>query len=473
MANKYVQYGAVVAGAAAIPAVAKGIGAASQTFSTYQAAIPSSIDSGAVSGVAEGYAQASTAALDAGASAFSSTLSSVVSPQFLATAGLGLVGLALGSGSKRPTLSFPNLAATAAVALNVANLLQQGKTAANAFAQSKAGQDVSNSIGAARALRGPGGDVAPEMVVSLERLRKQTYRLVYPHDLTSQYYIRFALHRYERLDVAKRSLNNAQPHTTIRLPIPNSLVDAIGLAYQDVGLGQFLGAFFENTMGAYGKSTETNEVMKILTSTTQGAVKMLEDDDLILAIARRVASQADPGFGVAIDLATGTAPNPHMALSFQGVSMKKYQFSWRFSPNNEKESRTLHEIIRNLQASALPEKRGQFLLTFPDVVSVELSPANLFYFKPMMIDHVAINYAPSGSPSFYRESNRKTEGHPNQYPTEIELSISLREIDIHTASDEQYAKVRSEQNISNNPYNMPINTDPGYNQTNEKGEGIY
>jgi len=133
-----------------------------------------------------------------------------------------------------------------------------------------------------------------------------------------------------------------------------------------------------------------------------------------------------------------------MVVSFQGVTLKKYQFSWRLSPNNEKESKNLERIIRNLQASALPRKSGKLLLTFPDVVNIEMMPSNLFIFKPMMIDNVAVNYAPSGSPSFFRGGDNSSD----RYPTEIELTVSLRELDIHTASDPDYRTVRALQDFS-------------------------
>jgi hypothetical protein len=183
-----------------------------------------------------------------------------------------------------------------------------------------------------------------------------------------------------------------------------------------------------------------------MTAGVGSLVDLANDPDFFQALARRLAGGLSPEVGAAFDLATGTAPNPHMAVSFQGVALKKYQFSWRLSPNNEKESKILEEVIRNLQASGLPEKQGQFLLTFPDVISVEMMPSNLFIFKPMMMDNVSINYAPSGSPSFYKSSTNNS----NRYPTELELSISLREIDIHTASDDQYKKVREQQQININ-----------------------
>jgi hypothetical protein len=189
------------------------------------------------------------------------------------------------------------------------------------------------------------------------------------------------------------------------------------------------------------------EIMRHATAATGGLIDLIDEPGFMQAVARRLASNLDPAVGAAFDLATGTAPNPHMAVSFQGVALKKYQFNWRLSPNNKRESDILHEVIRNLQASALPEKRGKFMLTFPDVVEVKMVPENLFIFKPMMMDNISVNYAPSGSPSFFRGETSSY----NRYPTEIELSISFREIDIHTASDDDYEKIRADQKFSQPP----------------------
>ena len=424
MANKYVQYGAVVATGVGVAAVTTGIAA------------------GIKSGVQAGIDTATQTATGA-----------VSNPGFLTGVGLGLAAIALGSGSKRPSLNFPNLAATAAVALNVSNLIQQGKAAASSLAQSKAGLDITSKIGPPVALRSP-YFADPSIMTDQRRSHRQTFRLVYPDDLTNQYYIRFGLYRYERLDKSNNTIRADNPHTSIRLPIPANLIDAISLAYQDIGLGVFGGAVFEGVAGELNKTAPTtgkDEVIRQGAAGVRGLIKAGQDPSFLPALARRFVSNLDPGLGAMFDLATGTAPNPHMTVSFQGVALKKYQFNWRISPNNEKESKTVEKIIRNLQASALPAKNGAFMLSFPDVVKIEMEPSNLFIFKPMMIDNVSVNYAPSGSPSFFRGGDESS----NRYPTEMELSISLREIDIHTSSDADYMTTRAFQNYSD-PANVPV-----------------
>ena len=443
MANKYVQYGAAIGTGIAATGIAAGV----KAYGAGALAPVYSVGAGGGQVLLEA-GRTTAQAMDAATSAAGSAITGITqNPQFLMSVGLGLAGLALGSGASRPSLSFPNLAASAAVALNVNNLLQQGKAAAASFAQSRAGVDITSRIGPPVQLRSP----AIVDTVNLQRQARRTYRLTYPEDLTDSYYIRFSLSRYERLNKASRELQNGLAHTSIQLPLPNNLVDSINLAYQDVGLGVFGGPAFNNIMGNLNASggpsvsgaSSAQEILRYGKAGVKGFVDTLKEPQFAVAVARRLASNIDPGLGTIFDLATGTAPNPHMSVSFQGVSLKRYQFTWRASPNTQKESEILDKIIRNLQASALPTKQNSFMLGFPDVVKVEMSPTNLFQFKPMMIDNVVVNYAPSGTPSFFK-------GGPDseRYPTEVEFTISLREIDIHTASDDYFKNIRNDQDIS-------------------------
>lgn len=443
MANKYVQYGAAVGAGLAVTGIAAGVKA-------YGAGAMAPVYTATSGGlVLESAGRTTAQAMDAATSAAGGAITGLAtSPQFLMSVGLGLAGLALGSGASRPSLSFPNLAATAAVALNVNNLLQQGRAAAGSFAQSRAGVDITSRIGPPVQLRSP----AVVDSVNLQRESRRTYRLTYPEDLTSNYYIRFGLYRYERLDKSTRELQNGLPHTSIQLPLPNNLVDSINLAYEDVGLGTFGGPAFQKVLGNLNAtgglslpgSSLPQEIQRYGKAGVKGFVDLIKEPGFAAAVARRFASNIDPGLGSMFDIATGTAPNPHMTVAFQGVSLKKYQFTWRVSPNTEKESIILDKIIRNLQASSLPTKDNQFVLGFPDVVKVEMAPSNLFQFKTMMIDNIIVNYAPSGTPSFFRGGADSWERHP----TEVEFTISLREMDIHTASDPYFKNIRSMQNIS-------------------------
>lgn len=454
MANQYVQYGAAVGLGLAATGAVKGIGVLSSAGSAgYNSIVGAAAGAagpvpiyGGISGAADAISGAAGGAASAAAGAITNTLAS---PAFLTSVGLGIAGMLLGSGAKRPSLNIPNVAAALAVGLNVGNLIQQGKAAAASFANAKAGLDITSSIGSGLALNRSSAAITRQ-AINQERQKGKTQRNVFPPDLSDQYYIRFALYDYSRMTVGDNKKFTDSPHTTIRLPIPSNLIDAINLAYADVNMGQFGGAVYESFVGGGTSSDFKNRSWSENAGQGMDSIlKAFEDSGFQQALMRRAASSMDPGIGTAFDLATGTAPNPHVAVAFTGVALKRYQFSWKFSPNNVEESKHLHEIIRTIQSSSLPTKQGNFMLGFPNVVNVEMSPNNLFIFKKMMIDNVAVNYAPNGVPSFFANKSGPTEDSTNfggqaylneRYPTEIQLSISLREIDIHTANDADWSK---------------------------------
>lgn len=494
MANQYVKYGATAALGVGLAGAAKGVSSlASSASAGWQLGGGGTGNiAGGVSGAIDAMAGGAGGAASAALGAMKSTLTN---PAFLTGAGLGLAGMLLGSGSKRPSLNIPNVAAATAVALNVGNLIQQGKAAALSYANAKAGMDITSTIGQGLALSKSNSGIVSE-TVSEKRASGKTFIQRFPLDLSTEYFVRFAFYDYSRVDLKSRSVVNYNPHTTIRLPIPSNLVDAMQLAYSDVNLGQFAGAAFQGLIGTSGASPSelfSRSFSQQAGEAVGGLTAAISDPGFIQALARRLASSVDPGFGTAFDLATGTAPNPHVALAFNGIALKRYQFSWRFSPNSLEESKHLQEIIRSFQVSSMPTKQGNFMLGYPNVVNVEISPSNLFIFKKMMIDNVTVNYAPNGVPSFFSSDSGHTYGGlefdgqsrlSERYPTEVVLTISLREVDIHTANDPEwkpYGIGRSDLEemqvggigaaASANPNRSPVRGSPGDYNYDPSGTG--
>ena len=445
MANKYTQYGAVVAGAVAIPAAITGIKAATAGFNT-------SVTSSAFSGV-DGTAStlnstAAGAAADAGTTAFSSALGSTLNnPAFLTGIGMGLVGLALGGGSKTPSLNLPNLAATAAVALSVGALLKQGKAAA--AGNEKAGMARGGALTSPSNFKTTAAS-DPNIAVAAEREKGKTLQLSFPKTLNSDYWMRFNVRKYDRLSTQSNAANKQSDfHTTIKLPLPSNLIDALKLSYQELSMGMFGGPMLDVAGAAYGSFESTggslsNKFGEASKTALGGMSDILSSNDAKTALARKMLTNST--MGAAFDMITGNAPNPHMAVTFNGVNLKKHQFTWRFSPDNYAESKELENIIRQLQAAALPSTEGEYalLLSFPDIVIIEMNPSNIIPFKPCAIDSVGINYAPNGVPSFFRAYDTNSDD-GKRYPTEVELTITLREMDIHTSNMPFYSAARKGQ----------------------------
>lgn len=455
--KQLVNYGATVVGgvalASAVGGIAKGIGAGAAAYNdVISKSAFSGVDGTAATIGSQASLAAGTAAADAASQSFTSTMTSTfTNPAFLTTVGLGVAGILLGSGSKRPSLALPNIMATAGVALSVGALLKQGQaslaaaeTAANA--RSMGGAVVGGSTRPISPVNDPG------LWVSSQRRLGSQLNLSYPVDLGDQYYIKLSVQKYQRVtsDMAKLPGN---PHTVIKLPLPNNLVDAVKMIYSDLSLGMFGGPMLDAVskgVDAYRGSSgsEFRRLGKFAGATGASMKEIFKDPNVVYAVGRRLLSNST--VGSAIDLIAGNTPNPHMAVTFQGVTLKKHTYTWRLSPTSEDESIMVRNIIRNLQAASLPGAPDKgLLLTFPDIVSVEMNPSELMMFRPCMVDSVVVNYTPNQMPAFF--AGDVSSGHP----VEMELSITLREVDIHTNNMEFYNTTREGQMVTQGTSDAP------------------
>jgi hypothetical protein len=81
----------------------------------------------------------------------------------------------------------------------------------------------------------------------------------------------------------------------------------------------------------------------------------------------------------------------------------------------------------------LPDSSGAIggtLLTYPNIVQITASQASTgfwnYLFKPAVIENFSVNYAPSGQPSFFNNTNA---------PTDVEITIQFHEIEFFLQRD--------------------------------------
>ena len=146
-----------------------------------------------------------------------------------------------------------------------------------------------------------------------------------------------------------------------------------------------------------------------------------------------------------IEQQLGVAPNPNPSLAYKGPRLRDFTFSWMFNPRDADESKRLKTVIKKIKAAALPATvfgADTGILKYPNMIMVNFYPwdsssdvSNGIYgwgrdsfirIKRCVISSVNANYAPSGAPSFFEETND---------PTFIQLTISLTEIEFFVSSD--------------------------------------
>jgi hypothetical protein len=217
----------------------------------------------------------------------------------------------------------------------------------------------------------------------------------------------------------------------IALPLPANLNESFGASYNNVSMGPFgkpmIGAIGDVAQSIGSGGDWTSELRKKM----EGGLKALRQDSTgwatLLSDAARKAGGESLGLGV--DMYYGMTPNPNLAVGFQGVPLRSYGFSWKFSPKTPEESQTLIDIIYRLKHRMHPEKQG-FALRYPDYCNVSVHSTqllkDLIKYKTSVLTDMRVNYAPNGVPSFFAKT---------QMPTEIEMSLSFREIEIFTRAD--------------------------------------
>lgn len=255
---------------------------------------------------------------------------------------------------------------------------------------------------------------------------------MFPRDLISssaapnsrQYHIRLAFAEYQRYKDAVAGLQPVSDY--IFLPIPNNLADTQSVVYTEEQMGVIAGLGLEMA-GAAGLGAG-------IFAGNQPGVSNVVDSKMV-----RYMTQSQ-----------GYALNPFLQVMLSGPAFKQFDLTWKFTPRDAAETLELRDIIKMLRYNMLPGTFGNIsfpasapawmqklvnsynnatsgrgaLLSYPNVVLAHLFPDDqyLFKFKPMVIETMSINFAPSGTPSFFRDVRGA--------PVEVVLTLRLKEIEL-------------------------------------------
>ena len=128
--------------------------------------------------------------------------------------------------------------------------------------------------------------------------------------------------------------------------------------------------------------------------------------------------------------------NPQDTLSFNGVNLKEFTFEWDLFPSNRQDSDNIKKIVNFLKMKMLPEVEGigdsaifgRAFLKYPSVVETQLlgvDASHFVQFKRAMIVNIDVDYGSSGQVTIMQGG----------VPAAVKLSITMRELSIHTAED--------------------------------------
>lgn len=212
--------------------------------------------------------------------------------------------------------------------------------------------------------------------------------------------------------------------SSICLPIPTNLVDTLTVRIAGEELG---------VVGGLVRDLAPKVINA--PSVSEGFKQAIESDELANGAIGKAIKAALGSLDNSIvkggEVALGKIVNPNIALTFSGMDLKTHNFNWNFQPTSSSESVRLQKIIKTLKRNALPSYERNTDRTFmkypkvADIFFLGTEPGFLYYFKRCLVGSVEANYSGAGEPAFL----------PSGRPAFITLTMSLQEMEIHTAED--------------------------------------
>jgi len=234
----------------------------------------------------------------------------------------------------------------------------------------------------------------------------------------------------------RKSKRLVRTKDTIALYMPNGLKAEYGVNYKSSELGM-AGVLAPDLAGI----SNIDQVISTLKNAGTGAaVRDTIADALAVGATTKVA-----GFlsGADVEGATrkilGKAINPALEAIFTGVDLRSFNFSFRFTPRNEKEFRVVDAIIKTFKFHMHPERvPGQNIgrhLIFPSEFDLQfmfggVENSWIPFASSCVLEKLDVNYGPGGETQFLKPITVKGGKAPP--PSEINMSLSFTETEIMT-----------------------------------------
>lgn len=248
------------------------------------------------------------------------------------------------------------------------------------------------------------------------------------------------------------STSSITPVGSLAFPLPQNIADTttVGIKSSELGImgagvadiasgggANFLRESLE--AAAEGGRSVAEAMSSAFSGDFSGITSRLSDaSSAALFAARAGLTSLAPSVGDALSAASGTAVNPHATLVFDGVQLKKFNFTWQFAPKNNAESAELHRIINTVRRNILPSysddgasSASRSILKYPKMVDfafVGIDPSRIFKFKRSMIDSFSVDYSPQGN-VMNRGSGSGSD------PAFVNITMGFTESEIWTSED--------------------------------------
>ena len=245
---------------------------------------------------------------------------------------------------------------------------------------------------------------------------------------------------------------------TVALYMPDTVTFQHQQGYTDVGLTGLLAA--AGSVVSQGSSIIDN-------------LKNLSGADRLKALAGNLSPMIanyikdNPALSAGFTALTGTVVNPMLEMIYSTPSFREFRYDFMFYPRSEKEAVEVQNIINRFQFHQAPEIESEgegFFLIPPSEFDIlfyyngQINP-NIPKISTCVLTNIDIDYAPNGFASYETQGEVGPKRGRTGMPVAIRMSLNFKETEIMTKSNF-------------NPKTAFNNTDPGYNQVNENGEGL-
>lgn len=218
---------------------------------------------------------------------------------------------------------------------------------------------------------------------------------------------------------------------TIKLPVPFGVPDRSSIRTNNFDMNSFGQITQENVDKVMGLKADINDASaaEILGIGNSFLTDMLTNHVYNNSMGALKGLALMPGYGDGrvrdvMKSFAGVVANPHTTIVFDGVNLRSYFLSWRFSPRNKDESDALKKIHQTIKERSHPEEIfNGFALNYPDLVYVDFVGSIKEYMPKFQKSFVMdVNMGQGGGQAFYKSGA----------PVEVELQISLSELNVAT-----------------------------------------
>ena len=214
---------------------------------------------------------------------------------------------------------------------------------------------------------------------------------------------------------------------TILLPIPGAISDTNATSYGESKLNDFYAAGIDTVDGAI-KADNLKGMMGELAQGGKNLAGSLRDPGTRNALNSWIAAQAVGMAGANISpeqlmmRQSAQMINPNMEMLFSGPSVRSFQFLFKFTPRDQKESEEVKQIIRQFKQNMMPRFKGTFLKA-PNIFELSYRKGAgmhpfLNRFKMCALTNCSTTYTGDGTYATYHDGT----------PISMTMNLSFQEL---------------------------------------------